>query len=154
MIRQDAKKRAEKARLQREIKALESADDKVAKKARAKAKRQREKALARTAGQRNPRVKDGAYLSFIRRQPCCVCHKPAPSQAAHIRSGYPEANWPATGMAEKPSDYRTLPLCPMCHVDGPAAQHKGNERAWWASHEIYPPSLCASYRARFDGDEL
>ena len=121
----------------------------------AKAKqREREKAVGkRAAGQRQPRIKDPAYLNFIRRQPCCVCGRAAPSQAAHIRAGYPEAGWRPTGMAEKPDDYRTLPLCPDCHVDGPKAQHRSNESAWWRSHNIYPPSLCASFRRQFEGDE-
>lgn len=117
-------------------------------------KRAREKAIGKRApGQRKPRERDNAYLNFIRRQPCCVCGKAAPSQAAHIRSGYPEAGWRPTGMGEKPSDHRTLPLCPGCHVDGPKAQHKANEVSWWRSHDIYPPSLCATYRRQFEGDE-
>ena len=94
-------------------------------------------------GQRQPRLKDPAYLAFIRRSPCCVCGKPGPSQAAHVRSGYPEAGWRPTGMAEKPDDRRTLPLCALHHLDGPSAQHRSNEREWWASQGIYPPGLAA-----------
>lgn len=93
------------------------------------------------AGQRQPRIKDPAYLAFIRKQPCCVCGKPAPSHAAHVRAGYPEAGWRATGMGEKPDDRRTLPLCAADHLDGPYAQHRTNERAWWEAQGIYPPGL-------------
>lgn len=39
-------------------------------------------------------------------------------------------------MGEKPSDCWTVPLCPNCHTDGPDAQHKGNERAFWNHRKI------------------
>jgi len=150
MIRDDTNKR-QALRVARELIREHNRE----KNSEAKAKqRQREKAVGkREAGQRQPRVKDAAYLNFIRRQPCCVCGAPAPSQAAHIRSGYPEAGWRPTGMQERPSDHRALPLCRLCHLDGPDAQHKANESAFWRRHEIYPPSLCASFRRQFEGDE-
>ena len=104
---------------------------------------------ATAAWQRQPRLKDAAYLAFIRRQPCCVCGRPGPSHAAHIRSGYPDAGWRATGMGEKPDDWRTLPLCALDHLNGPNAQHRSNERAWWAAMGIHPPTLVDEYVARF-----
>jgi len=105
--------------------------------------------LSRSEGQRNPREKDSAYLNWIRTLPCVACGKSAPSQAAHIRSGYPEPGWRPTGMAEKPSDWRTAPLCRDCHLDGPKAQHRHNERSWWAGLGIYPPDLCAKLRSEY-----
>ena len=90
-------------------------------------------------GQRQPRLRDPLHLAFIRRQPCCVCGRPGPSHAAHIRCGYPEAGWRPTGMGEKPDDWRTLPLCAQHHLTGPDAQHRSNERRWWAQWGIYPP---------------
>ena len=70
------------------------------------------------AGQREPRERNNAYLQFIRRQPCQSCGATQRIHAAHVRSGYPEAGWRPTGMQEKPSDFRTLPLCVDCHIDG------------------------------------
>ena len=148
----DADRRAQIAALKHQIMALEAPDREKAKIARAKMKRQRDGALARDFCQRTPRIKDPAYLRFIRRQPCCVCGKPAPSQAAHIRSGYPEAGWRPTGMQEKPDDFRTLPLCSTCHLDGPKAQHKANESQWWRGHDIHPPSLCARFLSQYQGN--
>ena len=96
-------------------------------------------------GQRRPRLKDPEYLAFIRRQPCCVCGKPGPSQAAHVRAGYLEAGWRSTGLGEKPDDRRALPLCAFDHLDGPDAQHRGGERAWWEARGLYPPELAAAF---------
>lgn len=78
---------------------------------------------------------------------------------AHIRAGYPqEAGWREFGKAEKPHDTHTAPLCPRCHLDGPQAQHRGNERAWWSSLRIHPPALCAAlwraYQAGESGDNV
>ena len=150
MIRDDANQRAA-VQLARQV--LRDFNRQKKREAKAKQRQQKKVVGKRAAGQRQPRVREPSYLNFIRRQPCCVCGKAAPSQAAHIRSGYPEAGWRPTGMAEKPSDHRTLPLCSWCHLDGPEAQHKGNESAFWRRHEIYPPSLCASFRRQFEGDE-
>ena len=74
----------------------------------------------------------------------------APSQAAHVRSGYPEAGWRPTGMAEKQDDRRTLPLCAADHLDGPTAQHKSNEAAWWKARGIHPPTLAAAFVQIFE----
>lgn len=100
-------------------------------------------------GQRQPRQRNNAFLQFVRRHPCCICGTARHIEAAHIRSGYPEAGWSATGMQEKPDDARALPLCADHHRDGPDAQHKANERSWWASHGIHPPALCARLMAAF-----
>lgn len=96
------------------------------------------------------RVRDNPFLAYLRRQPCEACGSVQRVQAAHIRSGYPEAGWSPTGMQVKPSDARALPLCVMCHLDGPGAQHKSNERAWWAARGIYPPTRCAEVYADFE----
>jgi hypothetical protein len=95
------------------------------------------------------RVRDNAYLAYLRRQPCEACGSVHRIEAAHIRSGYPEAGWPPTGMQVKPSDFRALSLCSLCHREGPDAQHKSNERAWWSAKGIYPPARCAEVYADF-----
>lgn len=95
------------------------------------------------------RVRDNAYLAYLRRQPCECCGSVVRVEAAHIRSGYPEEGWPPTGMQVKPSDRRALSLCALCHREGPDAQHKSNERAWWRARNIYPPTRCAEVYADF-----
>lgn len=95
------------------------------------------------------RVRDNAFLAYLRRQPCVACGSTVRVEAAHIRSGYPEAGWPPTGMQVKPSDNRAASLCASCHREGPDAQHKSGERAWWAARGIYPPALCAEVYADF-----
>lgn len=95
------------------------------------------------------RIRDNPYLAYLRRQPCEACGSTTHVQAAHIRSGYADDGWPPTGMQVKPSDARALSLCVLCHLDGPDAQHKSNERAWWAARNIHPPARCAEVYADF-----
>jgi hypothetical protein len=95
------------------------------------------------------RVRNNPFLAYLRRQPCEACGSIHRVEAAHIRSGYSEAGWPPTGMQVKPSDFRALSLCALCHREGPDAQHRGNERAWWAARNIYPPARCAEVMADF-----
>lgn len=154
MSKLDADAREKLSVLRREIKALER-PAKLASKAARKAETQRRRqAVGATAvGQRKPRVKDKTYLAFVRRQPCMKCGTTQRVEAAHVRAGYPEDGWRPTGMAEKPDDARTLPLCGDCHREGPDAQHKRNEREFWSDLGIYPPDACRALRKRFEAGE-
>lgn len=91
--------------------------------------------------QRQPRLRDERYLAFLRKQPCCVCKAPAPSDAAHIRMASTVYGKRATGMAEKPDDRWAVPLCrPLagfefgCHK----IQHSMNEAEFWRSRGVNP----------------
>ena len=109
--------------------------------------------------QREPRVRDKDHLGRVARLPCISClvrrgFFVGQVQVAHIRCGYPlEPGWREVGKAEKPSDVRTAPLCVRCHLDGPQAQHKANEREWWAKLGVYPPAFCAALVAAFAAGE-
>jgi hypothetical protein len=149
----DSDKRQKLLDLKRQIAAIQSEDRKAAKKRDRERKTKMQSSLSRSEGQRTPREKDSAYLNWIRTLPCTACGKAGPSQAAHIRSGYDEPGWRPTGMAEKPSDWRTAPLCRDCHLDGPKAQHRHNERSWWNGLGIYPPTLCAQLKAAYGEDD-
>lgn len=149
MIRDDAERRAKLTALKRQVRELEKPEREAAKIARAKSRARREAALVRTDGQREPRVKEPAYLQWVRRLPCVICGTTNRVEAAHIRSGYSAPGWPPTGMAQKPSDFRCAPLCATCHREGPDSQHRANERAWWACHGIDPPDFCAALRAAY-----
>jgi hypothetical protein len=81
---------------------------------------------------------DEVYLAAIRKLPCCVCGRDAPSQAAHLRAGNPDYDKPPTGMGEKPDDRWCTPLCgPVMYTIGPpligchAEQHSMNEEEFW-----------------------
>ena len=148
MIDHETRERARA--LRRELKALEKPQKMATKAARkAEAKRRRD-AVTREPGQRQPRITDKPYLAFIRRQPCKKCGTTRRVEAAHVRAGYPEAGWRPTGMAEKPDDRRTLPLCRDCHRDGPGAQHRMNERQFWAELGVYPPEACAALVKQYE----
>lgn len=94
--------------------------------------------------QRQPRERDERHLDFIRSQPCCVCGENTTVEAAHIRTGSIIHGKPITGMAEKPSDKWTLPLCGLHHRE----QHATNEMLFWALHGIDPFVLAIKMRAR------
>jgi hypothetical protein len=83
--------------------------------------------------QREPRQRDNRHLDFIRSQPCCICGG-INTEAAHIRTASPAHGKRYTGMAEKPSDKWTVPLCNKHHTE----QHSMNEMKFWAMHGIDP----------------
>jgi hypothetical protein len=93
--------------------------------------------------QRQPREKDSKHLDFIRSQPCCICGG-IDTEAAHIRAASLAHGKLHTGMAEKPSDKWTLPLCNGHHDE----QHMMNEMAFWAKYGIDPFLLAIQMRAR------
>lgn len=146
----DYEKRERLRILRQEVRKLEQPQKAATKaKRKAEAKRRRD-AVSREPGQRQPRVKDKPYLAFVRRQPCMKCGTTQRVEAAHVRAGYPEAGWRPTGMAEKPDDRRTLPLCRDCHREGPGAQHRMNERQFWADLDVYPPEACATLVKQYE----
>lgn len=104
-----------------------------------------------TLRQRDPRIRDKAHKGFIAALPCIACACEGVTrygvEVAHVRHGYP--GWRPTGMAEKPSDHRTVPLCTEHHRTGPDAQHSMREDRWWAKWGIYPPTLCADLVAAY-----
>lgn len=153
MISRDKEHRDRIQKLKAEVRDLERPEREARKIAQAKARRDREKALDRSrAGQRTPRVRDNAYLAWVRRLPCVCCGSAARIEAAHIRASYPSAGWAPTGMAQKPDDVRVVPLCSTCHREGPDAQHRSNERAWWSARGIDPPDLCAALRRAYEAN--
>lgn len=148
----DADRRARLNAAKREIAEILKPQNEAQRKARREATRVRRKAMkaAPMANQRQPREHDKLYLAFVRRQPCMICATSRGVEAAHVRAGYPEAGWRSTGMQEKPSDRRTLPLCREHHREGPKAQHAANERRWWEAHGVYPPDACAGFERQYE----
>lgn len=98
---------------------------------------------------RQPRLHDLSYLKWLRKQACaCGCGKPAPSDAAHIRSGNITLGKPLTGMQTKPSDFWAVPLNHACHM----RQHQQGELTWWEAHGKNPFTLAISYYAEFQAE--
>lgn len=77
--------------------------------------------------QRRPRQKDDGHLKFIRQLPCVICGDNTSTEAAHVRMPDPSVAKPLTGIAIKPDDRFTVPLCGKHHMD----QHSMSEREWW-----------------------
>lgn len=64
-------------------------------------------ASTRAVPRPRPPARDPKYLAWVREQPCCACQRRELVEAHH---------WaPRRGMAQKVSDYRTVPLCEECH---------------------------------------
>lgn len=83
---------------------------------------------------RSPRARDGDHLDWIRELPCIVCADDTATEAAHIRFADRSVAKRQTGMAEKPDDAFSLPMCGRCH----RGQHGMNEREFWRMHGIDP----------------
>lgn len=98
---------------------------------------------------RRPRRQSGDHLKFIRSLPCVVCLSRKNTQAAHIRAASPAYGKRHTGTGEKPSDRFATPLC----ADHHDAQHKGNELAFWQSHNIDPFATAAALFSCSGDDE-
>lgn len=107
-----------------------------------KGKRRRARVRPVAEGQRRPRVRDRKHLASVAALPCLVSGAPGPSICAHVRYGEAAAGKPHTGMAEKPDDKWTVPLCPELHTDHAAAQHRYGERDWWARLGVDPVAVC------------
>jgi hypothetical protein len=98
---------------------------------------------ARSMMLKEPRVKNEKHLRFIRGLPCCVCHDPTSTEAAHVRYGCLESGKSYTGKATKPDDKWTVPLCGRHHRD----QHAMNEKVFWLTVGIDPIKLCEALYA-------
>jgi hypothetical protein len=97
---------------------------------------------------KRPRVENRNHLAFIRKLPCVVCGTRRNVEAAHVRMGNPLYGKRQAGMAEKPDDKFSVPLCAAHHDE----QHSMNEAEFWKALAIDPLRLAL---ALFDstGDE-
>ncbi len=84
------------------------------------------------------RERDEKHLAEIRRLPCIVCRHHAPSEAAHIRLADLTYGVEHVGLAVKPHDWLTLPLCAGHHRTGKRAEHAIGTRRFWKLVGIDP----------------
>lgn len=76
-----------------------------------------------------PRIaRDPAYLAFVREQPCLATRITQGVVAHHVRQRT------GGGVALKPSDYFTVPLCEIVH----ARLHQEGEAAFWKRSKVCP----------------
>ncbi len=80
------------------------------------------------------RERDREHLRFVASQPCLVCGR-TPSDAHHVKFAEQRA------MGRKVSDKFTVPVCRLHHRD---LHRRGDERSWWAEHEIEPLVVAAN----------
>jgi hypothetical protein len=90
---------------------------------------------------KHKRIRDWAYLAWIREQPCCLCGRPA--EAAHLRVGSVNHNKTYGGLGLKSSDKWAVPLCRPHHDEQHAT---GNELEFWARYGINPFELAIGYQ--------
>lgn len=94
--------------------------------------------------QREPRVRDAMHLASVRSKPCCVCGSVRNVEAAHIRMACLVIGKRETGMAEKPDDKWSVPLCAYHHRTGILSQHNIGEEQFWTDHGRNPFEIAAS----------
>lgn len=95
------------------------------------------------------RRRDERHLKFIRTLPCILCLDNVTVEAAHIRRADARIGKPATGVAIKPDDRFTLPLCGRHHRE---EQAKGEGRFWTERDDPVLWAL-ALYSMSGDGEE-
>lgn len=88
---------------------------------------------------RRGRVRNAAYLGWIRTLPCLVCSS-WPVEAAHTG---------ARGFGMKADDVTAIPLCSEHHRTGRTAHHVLGRR-FWDAHEIDRDEVIADLNARYE----
>ena len=86
--------------------------------------------------QRRPRIRSESHLALIRQLPCLLCLNDIETEACHVRMSRPGS--PNPGVAQKPHDTLTLPLCGRHH----RLQHSMGERLFWERQGIDPFEVC------------
>ncbi len=99
--------------------------------------------------QRQPRIKDERFLTYIRGKRCCACGSLTNIQAAHLRGARPDLGKRPTGMGERPDDKWSIPLCSNCHLDSPAAVHKIGEARFFEKMSFDPFELAVALYDEF-----
>ena len=84
------------------------------------------------------RVRDGAHLKFVSKQPCLVCGR-QPADAHHLRF----AQHPALG--RKVSDEFTVPLCRGHHRE---VHRCDDEAEWWKNSGVDPVTTASALWAK------
>lgn len=120
--------------LKAQIREIERPEVEARKIERAKSRAKREKGLARSQGQRQPRERDNGYLQFLRRQPCQIGPRigdpcEGPMDAMHLRFSDAAVGRVNPGKGRKSHDRWALSGCRKHH----AQQHAfGDERRFWS----------------------
>lgn len=113
---------------------------------------------------KDPRVREAPYLGWVACLPCVACLRlkglmNREVQVAHLRAAQAKYEKRESGMASKPSDRWTLPLCMPHHTgDRRAAQvcqHEMDEVAFWEEIlGINPFDLCLELNEAYDAGAL
>ena len=94
--------------------------------------------------------RDPVYLALVRQCPCIKCGLEPAGECAHIRLSSAAFN-KRGGLAKKPSDRWTVPLCAGCHREDRDALHKIGEHLFWHRLGINPLYVAdRMYRQRGD----
>lgn len=83
---------------------------------------------------RRPRQHCEPHLKFIRSLPCVICQDNTSTEAAHVRFSCLKVAKRHCGIAEKPDDKWTVPLCGRHHRE----QHEQNEQEFWSAAKVDP----------------
>jgi hypothetical protein len=142
----------------------------AAKKAERPDRVEHRRAVPVAKGQREPRLRDPAFLQWLRRLPCIACETELrlPSmrwdcgrvQAAHQKLAIASKGWREGGLGPRVDDQRACPICEWHHLLAPDACDKG-QRAFWRrlfGDEAVVADLCAdlfaAFKANADGAEV
>lgn len=118
---------------------------------------------------RRGRLRDAAFLGFVRSLPCPLCWKHLwPALTAQVLSdwrirGWESAFWNAAngateaahvglrGLGQKCSDRETIPLCATHHRTGKDSHHV-LQKSFWKFHGIDKDALIAELNRRYESE--
>lgn len=90
------------------------------------------------------RVRSPEHLAWVRQRACLVCRTRIGVQAHHLTIGGKKAR----GL--KAGDDMVVPLCADHHA---SLHHDGNERVWWAMHDIDPLEIARKLWGQSPGNK-
>lgn len=111
--------------------------------------------------QREPRLRDRAYLIWLRRWSCVACMVGLPDGGGPVEAAHPKFGIGGRrrefGLGEKSHDRFAVPLCSRHHRTGRFAEHQG-QRAFWATLGVdvaeFAQALSTAFDAGDDGDPI
>lgn len=135
MLRLDAASRKALADLKAQERALKKPAQEMARAERKAAKRERDKAVTRSPGQRDPRRREKDYEAWLHQWPCIAglieggCE--GPIESAHQKLAIAKAGWREGGLGPRIHDARSVPLCAGHHRLHRNSCDLGGQRKFW-----------------------
>lgn len=107
--------------------------------------------------QREPRIRDKSYMSWIARLPCLKCAVQGRVtfgvEVCHPKIAIAAHGWREGGLSEKIHDRRCIGLCATHHRLARDSEHMMGQRAFYDDLGICPGCLTESLNSAYDAEQ-